>query len=233
MTTDDGDGDAKPATSRGLAGRRIVPILVSLASAAAGLTLFVAVLGGVVLGLRLRKADVPTDTVLSLVPRELLIVLGMKQIVVPASTVGLFFLLSTRVRQRGKTLLLRIPLFLFQYVLALVILLTTVPVSDKSRPSELVVGASGLLCLLVIDATLTLRGVPRAAEGGRSQKATVMVPVLSVLVVSAVVVSHEAKRPAPLLDRAIVVTANGQRLGGAYLHATSDTVYWAPREGFP
>ena len=80
---------------------RVVTRVGAITGAFAGLVAFLYVIGGAVMWIRFRSAGLPADQAVSLVPRDQLLVIGLRVLVLPALLSGaVFALLAQRQRRR-------------------------------------------------------------------------------------------------------------------------------------
>ena len=78
----------RPANGQAREGSAWLQLLTTIAAAVAGLVAFVLVLGGIVMWLRFRKAELPADQAVALMTREQMLSIGLRLMVLPTIISG-------------------------------------------------------------------------------------------------------------------------------------------------
>jgi hypothetical protein len=232
-------------------------LLGLVGTTAAGTAAFVYLLGGGVMWLRLRKAGLHPDDAVLLLPRDLLLIVGVRQVILPAATIGLAFYLLARLVRRVQEdrperrsvgvwsawSLRSLELFIFG--IGILILAVTIPWTWGGLTWMIAIA-----CVMAYYLYLSTRG-PRhntrltskssvAASASSDQQigpssptSRIDFPVWKVVIaaVVAVAVAALARELERLLtlQGATLITTEGQTVWGAYISSTSDAVYVAVR----
>jgi hypothetical protein len=213
----------RTSPSRGESGDEgsIPRVVIQLLSAGAGIVLFIYLIGGVIARARLQALELPTDTVIQLLPREALIVMGLSGLriaIVMAVVIALtLWWLGDRAQAgwRGLTH--------GRWTVGAILVVGTGISALTSRGT----GASYFLPLVAAVAVALLLVV---AITGR--RLTVRQTALGVIAVAAVlggVVAYLRESEPPVaLDYAVLQLRDGARTTGYLIATTSDAVLIAP-----
>lgn len=83
--------------------KALLEVVGKAVSTVAGAAAFLYVVGAAVLWIRLTKAQLPADHALGVLPRHLLISVGMRKVVLPAIAAGLvFYALANGLQERRR-----------------------------------------------------------------------------------------------------------------------------------
>lgn len=190
---------------------------------AAGTLGFLYFVGGVVMWLRLRGANLPTDLSLSLIPREMLVVVAVRDVLVPAIVSGVLAQLVylRRHLESGRGNIRTGPSRVTGHVLSVAVFLASLVVAVTMIPlaPDGVVWLAALVAIFAahwwfVGRDFKSRGTFGA---GRFIIATVTLTALAA-------VTSEAARPA-LLPTATLTTLDDRVVRGDYLGSTADVVY--------
>ena len=189
--------------------------LGSLAASAAAAIAFVYLTGGAVMSVRFQKAGLPIDQSIAALPREVLLAVGLRRLLVPAVAAGLFFFFLGRVkaqllaRRRNVAVPAQRSIRQLAYIcFALTVVAITTPFSLSAL---LWVGA--FACVALYDWLLTRRW---ASGHPTARYPAYRVGIVGLVAVSAVAVAVEYGGPVAL-ETASVETKDGRTITGYYV----------------
>jgi hypothetical protein len=191
---------------------------------AAGAAAFVYLLGGAVMWLRFNRAGVPADHVVSVLPHELLVIVGVKEVILPAVAAAAVAATIGRLdktlhapaaveRKHRKMAAVGWPRIGIIVVLCAVVLLT-VPLTRG--------GVAYLLAFVLFAGYYTSHLRRSRRLGCRLSRPRLIGS--AILLVALAVVAREWTGPSSL-ERAEVITEDDKKLAGSYISSDSEIVY--------
>ena len=203
----------------------VTSLLLKLLGAIAGLAALVTFAGGAVLWVRFGQLDLPADQVVTLLPKQLLLTVGARELLLPVAIGGVgALLLVVAAPLRGDPA----HRARFWVGLALALLATVVAVVARGWRATLAAWAVMLVVLLVgLGAVLLAARASRADRRGPLAW-TSACAVLAIAV--ALVIVGESNRPR-LEPVAVLLTGRPSSVVGFYVGQTSDRLYVAPLPG--
>ena len=215
------DGETTPPTSSG-PNRNLIwdrlrsPLehLGTLAACAAAAISFIYLTGGAVMSIRFEKAGLPAAQAIAALPREVLLVAGLRSLLLPSIVAGLLFSLLGRFkaqllsRSRAVSGTPRSSHQLLYLSLAIAILVLTTPISLSGFAW---LGAFAAVALY--DWTLTRRWMGQQTS---SRFPAHRVGIAALTAVALVTIALELGGPA-VLEKATILTREGRTIEGYYV----------------
>ncbi|HKG39783.1 MAG TPA: hypothetical protein VKB25_12395 [Conexibacter sp.] len=199
---------------------------LKLLGAVAGLATLITFAGGAVLWIRFSELDLPADQVVTLLPKQLLLTTGARELLGPVVIGGLLALLVVvALPLRGKGIGLRILFWTGLGLLLLAILVVVMAlVWDGTWAARLAMALAALIGLVAILVAALLTPSGRYVALAWTSAGAIL------LIAVALVILRESARP-QLEPVAVLLRGRPDSVVGFYIGQTTDRLYVAPLPG--